>query len=420
MTDKAELDRIRRDADERLNAEMAALRADAERRRSAELDNIRAQVTAVREAAAQQARAAAAEAVAAERARSHGGGGGQGPIKISKMTPSFEPGVAEAEPVPQSGEEPNNYYNLWREEKPAAPRHAAQPAKKQKRGLPISINRRVALPIAASLMLIVGGVAFAGKVKGMANRLVSSTLPAKETKKEDPAAAIAPPVRKDLGDLYVQTTPSGAKVTVDAKLRGESPLNIADLKPGKHKVVIETAEGTVRREVTIKGGERAVLDEAIMAGWLAVFSRIPLDVSINGKRVGSTDDGQILLAPGRHNVTLTNAQYDFRSTVTVEIDSGKVESYNVKLPTGRVSVDVPEGAEVWIEGERIGEGPQHEVAVPIGTREIVVKHSSFGERREFVEVRRGASVSVTPRGNTVPGGGTPRLLPLSRPKVKIG
>ena len=418
MTDQAELDRIRREADERLAAEMKALRADAERRQEAELQAIRAQVNAVRNAAAQQARAAAADAVAAERARSSQVSG-PGPIKISTMTPSFE--QPEATPEPQAAaSQPDNYYKLWQEEAPAsAPRPAAAPVRAPQRGFPIKINRRYAMPIAASLVLIVGGIASAGRVAGMAGRVWSSaSAPAKGAEK----AAVVPsaaPKRRDVGELYVQSTPAGARVLVDGKERGTSPLTLSELKPGKHKVVIETAEGTVRREVTIKGGERAVLDEAIMAGWLAVFSRIPLDVSIGGKRVASTEDGQILLAPGRHKVTLSNTQYDFRDTINVEIDSGKVESYNVKLPTGRVNVDAPEGAEVWIEGERVGEGPVQNVSVPIGTREVLVRHSSFGERREFVEVRSGAVTQVTPHGSLAPSG-PPKLLPLSRPKVKVG
>jgi hypothetical protein len=48
-----------------------------------------------------------------------------------------------------------------------------------------------------------------------------------------------------------------------------------------------------------------------------------------------------------------------------------------------------------------------------------VRHSSFGERREFVEVRRGAVTQVTPHGSLAPSG-PPKLLPLSRPKVKVG
>ena len=416
MTDQAELDRIRREADERLNTEMAALRADAERKRSAELDAIRSQVMAVREAAAQQARAAAAEAVAAERARSQASA--PGPIKVSKLTPDFGP-MMEPPEAEGAAAQAENYYELWRDEPQGAKQAPAAPAPKRARPFPITIDRKYVVPIAASLVVIVGGVTVGGRVVAMVKHAWASVPSAAAGAPKEPAAPIEPPKRKDVGELFVQTNPSGARVLVDGKERGESPLTVGELKPGKHKVVIETPEGTVRREVTIRGGDRSILDEAIMAGWLAVYSRIPLDVMIGGKRIASTEDGQILLAPGRHKVTLASAQYSYRETVTVEIDSGKVESFNVKLPQGRVNVDAPQGTEVWIEGEQVASGQLQDIAVPIGTREVVMRHPSFGEHREFVEVRRGASTLVTPRPTTGLTG-APRLLPLSRPKAKIG
>jgi hypothetical protein len=67
----------------------------------------------------------------------------------------------------------------------------------------------------------------------------------------------------------------------------------------------------------------------------------------------------------------------------------------VALPEGLLQVNAEPGAEVWVEGERVGVAPIAAVPVQIGTREIVVRHPDLGERRETVEVRYGRTTVVT-------------------------
>jgi hypothetical protein len=72
------------------------------------------------------------------------------------------------------------------------------------------------------------------------------------------------------------------------------------------------------------------------------------------------------------------------------------------------------GSDVYVEGEPVGTAPLGPVPVPIGTREVLVRHPQFGERRQSVEVFYGEPASVT---IVLEGAGTrrpPQLLPLSR------
>jgi hypothetical protein len=64
-------------------------------------------------------------------------------------------------------------------------------------------------------------------------------------------------------------------------------------------------------------------------------------------------------------------------------------SHAVTLPYGSVRIETTPGAEIWIEGQRIGEAPLDEVPVRIGTREVVVRSADRRERRQPVEVRVG-------------------------------
>ena len=78
----------------------------------------------------------------------------------------------------------------------------------------------------------------------------------------------------------------------------------------------------------------------------------------------------------------------------LDIRPTAVTAHTVSLPNGSLRVNTETGAEVWIEGERAGVAPLGIVPVPIGTREIVVRHPDLGERREAVEVRFGVVTEV--------------------------
>jgi hypothetical protein len=152
-------------------------------------------------------------------------------------------------------------------------------------------------------------------------------------------------------------------------------------------------------------------------GFLTAFSRIPMEVYSDGKRIGTTEDGQLLLASGTHQIEFVSERFRYRAIASLTIPSGHVLPYTVALPSAEVHISTTPGAEVWIEGERIGVAPLEPIHVPIGTREIIVRDSGGAEKRQVVEVKLGETleVSLTPEtviGDSTPA--TPSLAPLSR------
>jgi hypothetical protein len=152
-------------------------------------------------------------------------------------------------------------------------------------------------------------------------------------------------------------------------------------------------------------------------GFVTVYSRLPMQVYADGKRIGTSDDGQLMLPSGTHRLEFANEHFRYRSEPTaLKILPGHVHPYNVVLPTVDVHVTTTPGAEVWVEGERVGIAPIAPVQVPIGTREFVVKDAS-GEKRQAIEVKYGDTLelSLVPQAaaaDTRPA--TPHLAPLSR------
>jgi PEGA domain-containing protein len=152
-------------------------------------------------------------------------------------------------------------------------------------------------------------------------------------------------------------------------------------------------------------------------GFLTAFSRIPMEVYSDGRRIGTTEDGQLLIASGTHQIEFVSERFHYRAVASLTIPPGHVLPYTVALPSAEVHITTTPGAEIWIEGERIGVAPLEQIYVPIGTREIVVRDSDGAEKRQVVEVKLGETVelSLTPEtaiGDSSPA--TPRLAPLSR------
>jgi PEGA domain-containing protein len=152
-------------------------------------------------------------------------------------------------------------------------------------------------------------------------------------------------------------------------------------------------------------------------GFLTAFSRIPMEVYSDGKRIGTTEDGQLLIASGTHQIEFVSERFHYRAAASLTIPPGHVLPYTVALPSAELRIITTPGSEIWLEGERIGIAPLEQIHVPIGTREIVVRDSGGAEKRQVVEVKLGETmeVSLTPEivvGDSSPA--TPRLAPLSR------
>ena len=88
------------------------------------------------------------------------------------------------------------------------------------------------------------------------------------------------------------------------------------------------------------------------------------------------------------------------------------------LPEGSLHITTEPGAEILVEGELMGVAPLAAFRVPIGAREVLVRHPDLGERRQSVEVVQGQPVELSvifreeaPATPKAP----PRLAPLSMP-----
>ena len=242
------------------------------------------------------------------------------------------------------------------------------------------------LAAAALVLIIVGVVAgrayLPGRSKG-AEKL-SATVPAVPAK---------PVESTKVGTLALTTQPAGARVLLDGKAVGESPLTLTDVAPGKHSLTLVTSAGSVKKVVRIEAGKTTTLEIPIYSGWIVVFAPVPLDIAENGRAIGSSDQGRLMLSPGLHQLTLTNRQLGYKGVQIVDIEPGEERSISIQ-PTGELNVNAVPWAEVWMAGKKVGETPIAGLQVPIGTHEIVFKNPQFPDRRATVTVTGAAPTAA--------------------------
>ena len=117
-----------------------------------------------------------------------------------------------------------------------------------------------------------------------------------------------------------------------------------------------------------------------MSGWLTVKAPFSLEIREEGRLIGTTDADRLMLAAGRHDIELVNETLGYRVTRVVQVMPGKVASLAVDLPKGVVHLNATPWAEVWIDGQRVGETPIGNLSMPIGPHESGVPASAV--RRE--------------------------------------
>jgi hypothetical protein len=259
------------------------------------------------------------------------------------------------------------------------------------RAVPPSVIRGAAV---AAGVVVLGAVVFVGgrfvwqSLPAAAPAKPTTTTPAPKTPPAvEPAPGRAPAAgRRATGSVKVTTTPAGARVSVDGKPHGVTPVTVSDLSPGNHEVALESPAGTVRRTVAVAANQTATLEESIFSGWLAVYAPFEIVISEANRVLRPDERGQILLPPGMHGLRVSNRTLGYEATWNVEIKPGETTNLRVTPEPSKLTVTSPEAAEVWVDGAKVGDTPLNAAPVPLGTHDILVKRASGGERRYTITV----------------------------------
>jgi len=203
---------------------------------------------------------------------------------------------------------------------------------------------------------------------------------------QDTVVQLSGGATRGAGTLRLTSDPAGAQVWLDGALHGTAPLTIDNVAEGSHTVVVREAGGSVRQTVRVRADETVEATIPIRPGWLAVFAPVRLDIVEDGRVIGTTEGGRILIKPGEHTLELVGEPIGFRETRKVEVKPGEVAALTIQLPTAMLEVVAPADAEILIDGQLVGTAPLAPVAVAAGTREVTMRHPTLGEQRQMTTI----------------------------------
>ena len=95
---------------------------------------------------------------------------------------------------------------------------------------------------------------------------------------------------------------------------------------------------------------------------------------------------RIMLAAGRHSVTLANRALGYQDVRKFDITPGKTVALRVDPPKASVSVNARPWADVVVDGMSVGQTPIANLLVPVGSHEMLFRHPQYGERKEALVV----------------------------------
>ena len=195
-----------------------------------------------------------------------------------------------------------------------------------------------------------------------------------------------------VGRVSVVTDPPGARVAIDGKARGTSPITVADLTPADHKVTVTSDTGSAERTVTVAAGGTASVMFSLpkvsgpVGGWLAISAPFDVEVVEHDDVIAASGTSRIMLAAGRHDITIINRSLGYQDARKVEVTAGKTTAVRVDPPKVSVSVNARPWAEVTLDGNSVGQTPISNLLVAVGTHEMVFRHPQFAEQRQTVVV----------------------------------
>ena len=200
------------------------------------------------------------------------------------------------------------------------------------------------------------------------------------------------------GQLSIVTDPPDARVEVDGRPRGTSPVLIDGLAIGPHHVSVVSESGVATRTVTVSNGVMSevvfsmprqaapVASVAPVAGWVAISSPFPVEMIEHDEIVGASGAAKTMLAAGTHQLVLRNDTLGVEVTRTIVVAPGQVASVRIDPPKGLLNVNARPWADVLVDGAMVGQTPLSGVSLTVGRHEITFRHPQLGERTEQVVV----------------------------------
>ena len=207
-------------------------------------------------------------------------------------------------------------------------------------------------------------------------------------------------LRPAFGYINISTSPEqGAKVSVDGKYIGVSPITTDKLASGTHTVrVMKEMYKMKEQSFTVNDGQTTNANITMTANFVNVTvntdsqSDIYVDEEYKGKGrwTGRLSDGSHFIEARKTNHRPTNKTVDLvlGETKTITLDAPKPINGSCEINSS------PMGATIYIDGKSYGETPNYINEILIGTHELKLEKQGCTTITKSITIKEGETLSV--------------------------
>ncbi len=207
-------------------------------------------------------------------------------------------------------------------------------------------------------------------------------------------------LRPNFGYIKVSTYPEqGAKVYVDGKYIGESPVKTDKLASGTHTVrVMKEMFKMTEQTLTVTDGQTTDANVAMVANFVTLTVNTDTDSDIyvdEGYKGKGRWTGKV--AEGLHVIEARKANHK-SSTKTIEALLGESEIVTLKSPepiNGSLEVNsTPMEANIYIDGKSYGQTPNYINNILVGTHELKLEKQGCAPITKTITLKEGETLTI--------------------------
>lgn len=231
------------------------------------------------------------------------------------------------------------------------------------------------------------------------------------------------------GTIYVESSPSGAVISVNGENKGTAPVTITGLWPGSYTVSAEMAGfQKYTTTTTISGSTRssvycALLPDSSTDGLYVMSNPDQSKVYLDGILKGETPLLLTGTSSGSHTLQVKHPGYDeWKSTAWIPSSGSKTVSAILiqnsdDLPQGMNVSSNPGGAEVTLDGLKKGVTPVMLNNIAAGIHIVEIGYPGYTSWKSTVDIQESEmkelSVNLTPKAGSSPGSITVSSTPYN-------
>jgi hypothetical protein len=195
--------------------------------------------------------------------------------------------------------------------------------------------------------------------------------------------------------LLIESDPEGAEVVMNDAFRGHTPLMLADVPFGTHRIRLQS-ERHFPRELTVTLDDRTprhVFTELVSDSAVLVVSSTPpgATLRIDGASFGETPLRAERVRTGEVNVELALEGFmPYQRPVRLRAgEEFRVDAQLIPLPTGLTVYSTPPGAQVYIDNVPLGVTPVTITNLAVGQYEVRVDLKGYHSQSRTVDLASG-------------------------------